>query len=94
MAKKTIELDLKEQALIRSLREQPELRERFESIVALTQTDEGKLLSADDVEELLIQEVRALGQTTMEQWAKGAEKRVAQDFKEAVPKALARKKKR
>ena len=80
--------------LIEQLREHPELRERFETILQISSNAEGPLKSADEVEALLIEEMRRLGNTTMGSWAAGAEQRLGQQFKEEHPPARARKKKR
>ena len=42
---------------------------RVQSILDLAYATNGPLRSADEVEELLIQELRQLGHTTMHQWA-------------------------
>jgi hypothetical protein len=52
------------------------------------------LKTADEVEELLIQEMRRLGNTTMNQWAVGAEERVSRELKGQDTTVLSRKKKR
>lgn len=82
----------REQRLVEALRERPELRERFEAILALTDSQEGALRSADEIEELLIEEVRRLGRGAMEQWAKGAEERVAHELRESHLRARLKKK--
>lgn len=80
--------------LIEQLREHPEMMDRFRSILDLAYDTEGPLKSADEVEELLIQEVRRLGNATMNQWAGQAEKRVSQELKEQDSTIRSRKKKR
>ena len=80
--------------LIEQLRQRPEMMARFQSILQLTGHADGPLKSADEVEELLIQEVRRLGNITMNQWAAQAEERVGQELKEQDPTIRNRKKKR
>ena len=80
--------------LIEQLREHPEIMERFQSILEITSTGTGPLKTADEVEELLIQEMRKLGNSSMGQWAKGAEERVNQELKQEDPTLRSRKKKR
>lgn len=75
------------------LREHPELRARFESILALTRNAEGPLLTAAAVEERLIQELRQLGSTSMNQWAAQAEQRVGAELKRQDGTVRSRKKK-
>ena len=83
----------REEHLLEALRERPELLERFEAIVALTDSQEGELRSADEVEELLVEEVRRLGSHAMHQWAQGAEERAARELRKEHPQAGLRKKK-
>ncbi len=83
----------REELLMEALRERPELMERFEAIVALTDSQEGELRSADEVEELLVEEVRRLGSGAMHQWAQGAEERAARELRKEHPQAGVRKKK-
>lgn len=74
------------------MRERPELMERIEAILALTDSEEGVLRSADEIEELLIEEVRRLGSGAMEQWAKGAEERASCELRKIHPQARVKKK--
>jgi hypothetical protein len=68
----------KEKKLLEKLRRHPHLLEQIEAILALAESSEG---SADEVESLLIEEIRRLGKTTMESWASHAEELAAQQFK-------------
>ena len=70
------------------------LEARFESILSLASNAEGPLKTADEVEALLVEEVRRLGHATMSQWAVRAEERVSQELKEQEPALRSRKKKR
>ena len=80
--------------LIEQLRQQPEMMERLRSILELTGEVEGPLKTADEVEELLIEELRRLGNTTLCQWAKQAEARVSDELKGQDSTIRSRKKKR
>jgi hypothetical protein len=51
------------------------------------------LKTADEVEELLIQEVRKLGNATMREWATQAEERVSNEVKAQDATIRSRKKK-
>lgn len=75
MAKKHIPFTEEEIKHISRLRKRPDLMERFAAILEISDGEEGKLKSADDVEALLIEEVRKLGNTSMVQWAKESEAR-------------------
>ena len=87
-------LNPQEAKLIEQLRAHPELLERFQSILHLATNEEGPLKTADEVEELLIQELRRLGSTTLHQWAHQAEERVTTELQQADPTVRSRKKKR
>lgn len=76
------------------LRQHPELLARFQSILDLTGNTQGPLKTADEVEELLVQELRQLGNSSMNQWATQAEARVSEELKGADGTVRSRKKKR
>ena len=80
----TVASDLKpaEVRLIEQLRQHPEMMERVQSILEITCSTAGPLKTADEVEELLIQEMRQLGNRSMSQWATHAEERVSKELKE------------
>ena len=80
--------------LIEQLRQHPEIRERVQSILEIAHNADGPLKTADEVEELLIQEMRRLGSVTMHQWAALAEERVSTELRSQDPTVLSRKKKR
>jgi phosphoribosyl-dephospho-CoA transferase len=88
------DLKASEVRLIEQLRQHPEMMERVQSILEITSNTEGPLKTADEVEELLIQEMRQLGSTSMHQWATHAEERVTEELKEQDPTVRSRKKKR
>lgn len=88
------ELSQAEARLLEQLREHPEMMERVQSILDLTRSTEGPLKTADEVEELLVQEMRRLGNTSMNQWAMGAQERVTNELKGQDPTVRSRKKKR
>jgi hypothetical protein len=90
----TSELKPSEARLIEQLREHPAMMERVQSILEITRNTEGPLKTADEVEELLIQEMRQLGNTSMGQWATHAEERVSKELKQQDPTVRSRKKKR
>lgn len=79
--------------LIEQLRQHPEIKERLQSILAIVRNAEGPLKTADEVEDLVIQELRRLGSATMHQWASQAEERVASELQQQDPTVLSRKKK-
>lgn len=79
----------REKRLVEKLRSHPELLERFEAILALTERPDG---TADQVEELLVAEVRRLGSQAMEQWAQQAEEQAGEELRQKTPGARVRKK--
>lgn len=73
----------------------PELASRIASIIELSnEPDEnGKIRSADEVESLLIEEVRKLGNESLSRWAAGADRKLGKDLKQADPTVQMREKK-
>jgi len=86
-------LSAQELQLIERLREHPDLMERFQSILQISANADGPVRSADEVEGLLIEEMRRLGNATMGDWASSAEKRLADQLEQKDASARARKKK-
>jgi hypothetical protein len=83
-----------ETRLIEQLREQPQMMVRVQSILEIARNAEGPLKTADEVEELLIEEMRRLGNVTLRQWASQAEERVSTELKSQDSTVRSRKKKR
>lgn len=94
MTKNNSHLNAQEEQLIQRLRQHPELMERFQSILEICANTEGPIKSADEIEALLIEEMRRLGNTTMRDWAAGAEKRLGDQLEQKDASAGVRKKKR
>jgi hypothetical protein len=80
--------------LIEQLRKHPQMMERVQGILAIANDTQGPVKTADQVEELLIEEMRKLGNSTMNNWAQGAHERVALELKAKDPTVRCRKKKR
>lgn len=80
--------------LIEQLRKHPELFERVRSILEITASAQGPIKKADEIEALLIQEMRRLGHTTMETWAGKVEQTLGVELKQKDASASVRKKKR
>ena len=87
-------ISAQEMQLIERLREHPELLERFQAVLDITATGEGRLKTAEEVEVLLIEEMRRLGNSSMTDWAASAEKRLGEELKRKDPSVYAGKKKR
>jgi len=65
---------------------------RVQSILEIAR-NEGALKTADEVEELLVEEMRRLGGATLQHWATRAEERVSTELKSRDPAVRSRKKK-
>jgi hypothetical protein len=89
----SIPFTAEETQLIEQLREQPELLARFRSILGLTRDEGSALKTADEVEGLLIEEMRLLGHAGMSQWAAQAEAQVSRELQGRQPQVRSRKKK-
>ena len=87
------DLSLQEIQLIEQLRLHPLIRARVQSILEITRNAEGPLKTADQVEGLLIEEMRQLGNTTLCAWAIQAEERVSGELRSQDPTVRSRKKK-
>src|SRR4051812_2583953 len=77
--------------MIEQLRKHPELFERVRSILDIAASAEGTIKKADEIEGLLIEEVRRLGHATMETWAGKAEQTLAAELKQKDTSASVRK---
>lgn len=83
-----------EAKLFEELRRHPEMMERVQSILEIASHESGPWKRADEVEGMLIEEMRRLGHSTMSQWATSAEERVSTELQNQDPTVLSRKKKR
>lgn len=87
-------ITVQEAKLLEGLRRNPQMMERVQSILEIASNENGPLKSADEVEAMLIEEMRRLGHSTMSQWATTAEERVSTELQSQDPTVLSRKKKR
>jgi hypothetical protein len=88
------QLTAQETRLFQQLRQQPQLLARVQGILELAHAADGPLKTADEIEALLIQELRQLGSTTMHQWATQAEERVSAELQAQDASVRGLKKKR
>jgi hypothetical protein len=63
------------------LRAHPRIRERLVSILSVVEAEGGGLRRADDAQERLIEEMRRLGQETMQAWAQGQVQQTEQEVR-------------
>jgi hypothetical protein len=87
-------LSQEEHKMMERLRRHPEILDRVRSVLEIAENKEGPLKTADQVEELLIEEMRKLGNTTMRDWAGAAQERVGEVLRRKEPTLRSRKKKR
>ena len=60
-----------DESLLQRLNSHPLIRLRLESILEVVEGEQDGLRRADDVEERLVQELRRLGQESLQTWASG-----------------------
>lgn len=65
--------------------------ERVRRIVEIANRSEGPLQNVDEVEELLLKEMRRLGNATINEWDVQSQERVGQELKTQNPDVLKRK---
>ena len=87
------EIQTDEAQFLERLRQHPELKARFQSILDLAHAADGPIQTADAVEEQVIVELRQLGHATMNQWAAQVEQRLADETKATDATVRSRKKK-
>ncbi len=71
-----------ERTLEERLREYPELRARFEAMLAIVENADGDVVKADEAEEEVIQELRQLGRSALQGWAERKQRRVQGESEE------------
>jgi hypothetical protein len=69
---------MKNESLEERLRKYPILRARMEALFALVENEAGDLTRADELEEGLLQELRALGREALQEWASKEQAQVEQ----------------
>lgn len=75
------------------LRRRPEMMERVRSILDIAGEANGAM-TADQVEALLVEEMRKLGNTTLRDWAGGVQERLTAGLQQKDATVRSRKKKR
>jgi hypothetical protein len=64
-------MKMSDEALLNRLNEHPELRSRVESMLLVVGDEMGNLQEADAAEMQLIEEMRRMGQESLQAWASG-----------------------
>jgi hypothetical protein len=68
-----------ERTLEERLGEYPELRARFEAMLAIVENADGDIVKADEAEEEVIQELRQLGRGALQGWAERKQRKVQRE---------------
>lgn len=71
---------LRASRLAARLAEFPELRARFEEILAVAENARGDANTADEAEERAVEQVRRLGQELMQTWAERRQQRLVREY--------------
>jgi hypothetical protein len=71
---------LRASRLAARLAQYPELRARFEEILAVAENERGDANTADEAEERAVEQVRRLGQELMQSWAERKQARVVREY--------------
>jgi hypothetical protein len=61
------------------LREYPELRARFEEMLAIVENAAGDIVKADEAEQRVIEELRELGRSALQGWAERKQRRLQKE---------------
>lgn len=95
MAKNKNITNEREQRIIDQLRANPQMFDRIESILSMANEPfDGIIRTADEIEALLIEELRKLGNETLGNWGSHVENQVAEKTKQSGKKIHQREKKR
>ena len=66
--------------LLKKFGDQPEVLDQLERILQVVENETGEAMTADEAEELLVQEMRRLGQIAMGSWARRKESRLEAEY--------------
>ncbi len=80
-------MSMPDQEFLEKLKLNPELRNRFEKILAIAINDEVLIARADAAEEMVIGQMQSLGKETLQKWAESASARVSKNVQTQVKPA-------
>jgi hypothetical protein len=66
--------------LVEKLENQPEVLEHLERILEVVENETGEAMTADEAEELLVLEMRRLGQSALGRWARRKQSRLEAEY--------------
>ena len=72
------------QDFLARLKDHPELFEKFNHLLAIAENKTEDLMTADEAEEKLVQEIRKLGQRLLQSWAESKNTKVEQKSERRV----------
>ena len=72
--------DQRIERLIRKLESYPEVLDRVERIMEVVENDTGEAITADEAEELLVQELRRMGHDALQGWARRKEVKLEGEY--------------
>lgn len=93
MASKDPKITPEEAHILETLRRHPALKERFAQILEIAVADPDNPRTADQIEEELIEAIRQLGNSTMQQWAQARAEQIEERAREETPGTYRSKKK-
>lgn len=79
------ELQLSDEAIMRGLNANPELKSRIASLLEVVEDAAGDLKQADAAEQRVIEEIRRMGQEALQAWASRQVQASAQELKRDGP---------
>ena len=75
------------QSLEQRLHAHPELRAKFEDLLSVVENAQGDLTLTDAAEQRVIEEIRSLGQTALQEWALRQQRQQSEAFSQSNPSA-------
>ena len=81
------------ESLEERLARHPELKAKIESLLSVVENAEGDLVKANDAEQRVLEEIRQLGQSALQTWAKRQNQGQTESFIQGNPQAERSRKK-
>ena len=75
------------------LNRHPELKAKIEALLSVVENAEGNLVKANEAEQRVIEEIRQLGQTALQEWATRQNQAQQEEFIQTNPQAQRTRKK-
>jgi hypothetical protein len=68
------------QRLVKKLEQHPEVFDRVERLLEVVENETGEAMTADEAEELLVQELRRMGHDALQSWATAKNERLTSEY--------------